>query len=894
MKKIFKTIICSGVCAAMAFSFAACGGGSGGSGGSGSKRYDTETRALRLSIGALDQNFNPFFSTSQNDSEIAAHTQVSLITSDENGNVAYGEDWPTAALNYSNTMLTSANAATTNSADAAYTEYSFVIKNGMKFSDGVDLTVRDVLFSFYVLLDSQYTGLSTVYSTKIVGLNAYKYQNPEASDDNPVDPNQGVYEAAATTRITNITDWLEGGGRITAGDDADRTLSYSGTAPSEQVWKDVQTVASLFLEEITSDYTALETGWVDSYKDTYNFTAAWQPYFLQEAIISVQLDATGARVKGADGKYLTDLDAPYATPESDPKGQVYADEIAEASTDEKVQAYIAANPDATEETARNALIKAAAIDMVYRNYVQVANMKTILSAFVTGSNAYDQFVAEARSAALEGSDTKVKNISGITVERLPAGTSFTGYDKKTVTYTEDHDVLKIKILKVDPKAIWNFAVSICPMHYYSDQSHTAAAMAADIYSSDCEDFGVEQGNYNFFNDVLRDPTKNKLPVGAGAYMASDSNGNATTDPYKFYGSDNIVHFCRNPYFETMGKNLSNAKIKYINYKVTSDSMLVSALKTGELDYAKLNATPDNLTEIGQYSSLGSVTFRTGGYGYIGINPDYVEDLEVRQAIMKSFNTASLVNYYGAPGNLWEPIYYPMSMTNEWAYPSDVTSLPDSVKYTTDDQEILDLIIDAGYTTIGSDGVRRNSNGDKLEFTFTIAGETTDHPAYQLFNASATRLNNLGFKISVTTDVSALSKLAQGKLAVWAAAYSSTIDPDLYQLFHKSSNASSVKNWGYTSILKATNPSDNLYSEYQTVLALSDKIDAARSTLSQEDRARLYKDCLDLIMDLAVEYPLYQRSDLCVYNKNIIDANSLFPDASWLMGPIDKIWEVDYV
>ena len=55
---------------------------------------------------------------------------------------------------------------------------------------------------------------------------------------------------------------------------------------------------------------------------------------------------------------------------------------------------------------------------------------------------------------------------------------------------------------------------------------------------------------------------------------------------------------------------------------------------------------------------------------------------------------------------------------------------------------------------------------------------------------------LGCDIIVKPDPDALSKLNNGELAVWAAAWSTTIDPDMYQTYHIKSTATSTKNWGY--------------------------------------------------------------------------------------------------
>ena len=47
------------------------------------------------------------------------------------------------------------------------------------------------------------------------------------------------------------------------------------------------------------------------------------------------------------------------------------------------------------------------------------------------------------------------------------------------------------------------------------------------------------------------------------------------------------------------------------------------------------------------------------------------------------------------------------------------------------------------------------------------------------------------------------------------------------------------------------------------------------------------------MELAVELPTYQRKDLCVFNSQVIDGNSLNRDANANAGVLNRIWELDY-
>lgn len=128
------------------------------------------------------------------------------------------------------------------------------------------------------------------------------------------------------------------------------------------------------------------------------------------------------------------------------------------------------------------------------------------------------------------------------------------------------------------------------------------------------------------------------------------------------------------------------------------------------------------------------------------------------------------------------------------------------------------------------------------------------------------------------------------MTVWAAAWSAAVDPDMYQVYHMDSTATSTTNWGYKAIKNNRKKYDY---EYGKVVELSDLIDKARETLVESQRKAIYAQALDIVMDLAVELPTYQRSDLYAYNTKIIDVNSMTPkeDITPYNGPISRIWEL---
>ncbi len=850
MKTTFKRIACLLCAMVMALSMVNCSSNDDPSGDGTSNKnytYDPETRPLTFAVGALDGNFNPFFYTSANDGSIVAMTQISMMTTDSDGNLVCGDKYATVSKAWKLTMY-DANGNITDSGDNdGYSDYEFVIKNGIKFSDGVDLTIEDVLFNLYVYLDPMYTGSSTIYSTDIQGLKAYQAQDPSLTDDSNVDFSDS-FSADAQQRMNDLLEYL-------TEKDVEKTT---------QIEADIAKTLETYREELTSDWTTVAEAGMESYKEDYTFTELWQAYLFNEGIIQVKTEqnANGVNVKKKDenGKYLTDLDD---------ENNELTKEMEKALTSEKIAAYASANG-VSEDVAKEALMKEAAINVVYAaNTSTNSGIATILQYWATGSTMLENFAAEAMSNYFAENGGKVESISGITTYKT---STFDGAD-----LGEEHDVLKIRINGIDPKAIWNFSFVVAPKHYYSDEAWLAN-YDGSVYN------GVAFANKTFFDEVLKDADKNGLPVGAGVYKATDAKNSTTVDKNSFF-SNNYVYFIRNEYFETVGKEINNAKIKLFRYKVVSTDNLISALKAGEIDYGEPNAKQENISLVSEVSSLGYKTYRTGGYGYVGINPKYVPDIEVRQAIMKAMNTALIINdYYTA--QLGELIFVPMSSTS-WAYPKDATT--PYYSYTTSVDEIQDLVKSAGWT-LNSNGIF-TKNGKTLKLTFTIAGETVDHPAYTMFEQAAIFLNKCGFDVTVTTDVNALKKLANGGLEVWAAAWSSAADPDMFQNYHKDSTASALKNWYCQGMLDDT--TGQFDDEKVLINRLAKLIEEGRETNNRDERAAIYAEALDVVMQLATELPTYQRNDLVVYNTDVIDVNTLNQNPTHNEGVVSRIWEVDY-
>ncbi len=842
--------------------------------GSVTQIYNPETRPFSMSIQTPDGVFNPFFSTSAYDSAIVGQTQIGMLSTDELGNIVCGDDEPTVAKDYSITEITENGKQ--------YTVYKFLIKNGVKFSDGADLTIKDVLFNLYVYLDPAYTGSATIYSTKIVGLSNYRLQEQGEIGDEYASAVEEGFINAANVRIQNLINYVK---QVGVGiKDSDRPTTKWTEAQVAAFLVDYATVASSFRKELETDYNGIDK---ESYKD-WNFKETWQIFLYND---------------GGRSELLMEDPKNPGNPYKDENGNFRLNETeAKRIYDEEILPEIEA--DATlKALPLEEAIKTYCIRSVYDTYfpskgitgTNVGNFETVVKYWATANTILEQFTAEAKSAYFAGSEKIVPNITGITTEQV---TSFDGKIYGQKNYGETYDVLSIRIHDVDPKAIYNFAFTVAPMHYYSTHGWNGKDYIAAFDGK--ENFGLEFGSIQFMNEVINAPSKVGLPLGAGAYKASNADGDAATVTSDNFFNNNFIYYERNTYFETLGSGISNAKIKYIRFKVVESDQIINALANGDIDYGDPSATQENIAAVIE-RGLGHVEILTSGYGYVGINPRFVPNITVRRAIMKAMDTAIIINNY-YKGGLAEQIWRPMSTTN-WAYPSGVSVYKNEklgLNYAFDSTgaEIEQMLKDAGYEKVNGVyekeipgyGLDRLSGNN---YKMTIAGGSTDHPAYKMFLKAAEILNRCGMEVKVVPSQTALSDLSSGKLAIWAAAWSSTIDPDMYQVYHMDSQASSTSNWGYKQIKAGR---FNAYAtEYAIIEELSRLIDAGRATTDQEERKDIYAQALDKIMELAVEMPTYQRKDMSAYNKSILDESTMTPPAerSPYNGLLSRIWELNY-
>ena len=428
----------------------------------------------------------------------------------------------------------------------------------------------------------------------------------------------------------------------------------------------------------------------------------------------------------------------------------------------------------------------------------------------------------------------------------------------------------VHMTKVDATAIYNLGVAIAPMHYYGETSK---------YNYDKNEFGFKKGDLSHVRSVT---TK---PLGAGPYV------------FKAYKNGRVTYDSNSTYYKAA------PKIKHLTLQESQEADLLNGVTTGTVDVAQPSITTDVAKAIKQQNSNGKLSGNKIvtklhdflGYGYIGMDADLVKvgddassdaSKDLRKAfatIFSVYRDVAIDSYYGDTATV---INYPISNTS-WAAPQptddgysvafskDVTGkdiytegMKADDKYAAAKTAALGFLQAAGYTV--ADGkVTAAPKGAKTDYSVTIpGGGSGDHPSFMILDEAKKALADIGIKLTVN-DLSDSSQLWDGldanQIEMWCAAWSATPDPDMYQVYY-----SDVANGG-------ANPGGSNYMNDLKDSKLDDLILQARSTTDQDARKQMYKACLDIIVDWAVEVPVYQRQECTIFSAKRVNIKTITPD-----------------
>ena len=409
--------------------------------------------------------------------------------------------------------------------------------------------------------------------------------------------------------------------------------------------------------------------------------------------------------------------------------------------------------------------------------------------------------------------------------------------------------------------IYQLQMPIAPLHYYGDES---------LYDYDNNSFGFVKG------DLSGVRSKTSAPLGGGMFTFS-----------KY--SDGVVYLDANPdYFN------GAPKVAHVNMKETQEADKITGVQAGTIDISDPSYSLEVADQIADINGVEGedgpvITTRLKdyrGYGYIALSAKNVSvggdpasqaSKDLRKAIMTviaAYRDEGIDSYYGDTATV---INYPMSNTS-WAAPS-VTDDGYQIAYSTDVdgneiytsdmksedkyaaalQAALGYFEAAGYT-VENGQITAAPAGAKMEYQVNIgASGNGDHPSFQTLTNAAAALKTIGFTLTVNDMANASDLFASyqsGAAEGWVAAWQSTNDPDMFQLYHSQ---------GATNYY-AINDAD-----------LDELIMAARQTTDQEARKAMYKEAMEIILDWGVELPVYQRSEATIFSTERVNIDTIAKD-----------------
>ena len=421
--------------------------------------------------------------------------------------------------------------------------------------------------------------------------------------------------------------------------------------------------------------------------------------------------------------------------------------------------------------------------------------------------------------------------------------------------------MTITTSELSTNMIYQLQMPIAPLHYYGDKS---------LYDYDNNSFGFPKGDLS----VVR--SKTSAPLGGGMY---------TFNKY----SDGVVYLDANPtYYD------GAPKIAHVNMKETQEADKITGVQAGTIDISDPSYSLEVADQIADINGVEGedgpvITTRLKdfrGYGYIALSAKNVNvggdpaseaSKDLRKAIMtvvSAYRDEGIDSYYGDTATV---INYPISNTS-WAAPS-VTDDGYKVAYSTDVdgndiytsdmssedkyqaalQAALGYFEAAGYT-VENGQVTAAPAGAKMEYQINIgASGNGDHPSFQTLTNAAAALKTIGFTLTVNDMANASDLYASyqsGAAEGWVAAWQSTNDPDMYQLYHSSGSTN------YYNIDDAD---------------LDELIMAARQTTDQEARKAMYKEAMEIILEWGVELPVYQRSEATIFSTERVNIDTIAKD-----------------
>jgi peptide/nickel transport system substrate-binding protein len=232
-----------------------------------------------------------------------------------------------------------------------------------------------------------------------------------------------------------------------------------------------------------------------------------------------------------------------------------------------------------------------------------------------------------------------------------------------------------------------------------------------------------------------------------------------------------------------------------------------------------------------------------------------------------------------PGDEGYEVAFSKDVDGNQIYTSDMTA---EQKYEAAKKAALGWFEKAGYTV--TDGkITAAPAGAPMEIEAWIPADGIgDHPAFMILTEAQKAFEEIGFTLKIkdlSNSADLWTALSAQSVAVWTAAWGATVDPDMYQIYFSGDDEG-----------RAPGGSNYMYSINDA--ELNSLILEARKSTDQSYRKMLYKACLDIIIDWAVEIPNYQRQNAVIFSTQRVDMDTMTPDITTFYGWMSEIQNIE--
>lgn len=446
------------------------------------------------------------------------------------------------------------------------------------------------------------------------------------------------------------------------------------------------------------------------------------------------------------------------------------------------------------------------------------------------------------------------------------------------------DLVEITTQGYDPTFLSKLMIPVCPLHYYGDET---------LYDYENHLYGFTKGN-------LSQIEKNTLPMGAGPYQVVSIE-------------ETIVQMRANDSYY-----LGSPVIKKLWFQEVAEGEKIIDVGEQTIDLVDIVGSKERFDEIREYNSLNTLSgdriitqrIEASGYGYIGINASTVsvgEDVgslqskSLRKALatlLSVYRDAAIQSYYEDAADIiqlpesscsWavgfqtetekDLICYETDMNGESIYSREMTQ---EDRYRVARNTAKEYLTAAGYTYDDQSGkFIKAPEGAKLEFHVYLNGQGIgDHPSYGILNAAKVAFESIGITLTIhdTKKGRVLwDAIDQGKADLWCAAWRTVAEPSFYQKYHSS----------FGEVLQGVSYNHSNIQDQQLDVLL----ESAQNSPDYAKRSESYKEAVSIIMDWAIEVPVYQRYNASLMNSTKIKSEFIPRDVTTYWNWEDELYRL---